>query len=366
MTLTGVAGELGLDTSSVTYYFRKKEDLAVACLERSLERQNEAARHAAAETDAAAAMRTFLRIHLDICRDDRPRDAPCLALLSDMNSMSEMRRVLLHASYGETVRILRGCFSGAARDTLVAVQALMGVANWLPGWVFTYADADFGRVEDQLVDILSNGIGTGASWHFSGQLTNEPEDSTASARFLRAATTLINENGYHGASVEKIAADLGVSIGSFYHHLDNKDDLVIACFKRSYDMIARASAMGDEQGGSAGQRLATSLSGLVRLQVSAESPLLRSSAFQALPPQLRERMLLRTTQVTHHFAGVMSDGICDGSVRPTDPLIASHVFVALINAADELRPLTKDRDVNFAVSGLCGVLERGMLMHNRQ
>jgi AcrR family transcriptional regulator len=31
MTLAGVAAEVGLITTSVTYYFRRKEDLAAAC-----------------------------------------------------------------------------------------------------------------------------------------------------------------------------------------------------------------------------------------------------------------------------------------------------------------------------------------------
>ena len=363
MTLTGVAAELALDTSSVTYYFRKKDDLAAACLERTLERQNEAARQAAAESIPISAIRSFLHAHLEVCRADRPREAPCMALLSDMNSMSEDRRAPLHARYAETVRLLRTCFDRelSPERTLLAAQAVMGVANWLPGWIFTYADADYERVEDRLVAILTDGIGAGGSWRLDGRLPDESEDNAASARFLRAATSRINENGYHGASVERIAADLGVSTGSFYHHLENKDELVLACFQRSYAVIARASALGDQAGGPAGQRLATSLSSLVRLQFGATSPLLRSSAFQALPPHLRERMLLRTAQVTHHFAGVIADGVVDGSIRPTDPLLAGHVLISLINAADDLRGWADGRDIDQAVELFARTFERGLL-----
>ncbi|MDN8891457.1 helix-turn-helix domain-containing protein, partial [Staphylococcus aureus] len=56
----------------------------------------------------------------------------------------------------------------------------------------------------------------------------------AQQRFLQAATRLINERGYRGASVERIASELNVTKGSFYHHLEAKDDLVLACFRRSF------------------------------------------------------------------------------------------------------------------------------------
>ena len=56
--------------------------------------------------------------------------------------------------------------------------------------------------------------------------------------FLLAATRLINELGYRGASVQRIASELNVTKGSFYHHLDAKDDLVAACYRRSFDRIA--------------------------------------------------------------------------------------------------------------------------------
>ena len=61
----------------------------------------------------------------------------------------------------------------------------------------------------------------------------KPVPAGASDAFLQAATFLINEQGYRGASVEKISARLNVTKGSFYHYNDNKDDLVANCFERS-------------------------------------------------------------------------------------------------------------------------------------
>ncbi len=65
----------------------------------------------------------------------------------------------------------------------------------------------------------------------------EVQQSAAQETFLIAATRLINERGYRGASVEKISERLNVTKGSFYYHHDTKDDLVVACFKRSFDTM---------------------------------------------------------------------------------------------------------------------------------
>ena len=61
--------------------------------------------------------------------------------------------------------------------------------------------------------------------------------------FLIAATELINAKGYRGASVDKISARLKVTKGSFYHHNDAKDDLVVACFRRTLDVMRRTQRL---------------------------------------------------------------------------------------------------------------------------
>src|SRR6476660_1695231 len=58
-TLSDVAESVGLVTNSVTYYYRKKEDLATACFLRTIEAFNELAAAAAAEASTQARIGTF-------------------------------------------------------------------------------------------------------------------------------------------------------------------------------------------------------------------------------------------------------------------------------------------------------------------
>lgn len=49
----------------------------------------------------------------------------------------------------------------------------------------------------------------------------------ARAQLLAAATALILERGYSGASVDDVCAAAGVSKGSYYHHFTSKEDLAL-------------------------------------------------------------------------------------------------------------------------------------------
>jgi AcrR family transcriptional regulator len=60
--------------------------------------------------------------------------------------------------------------------------------------------------------------------------------------YLRAATRLVNEHGYHGASVDRIAAELQLTKGSFYHHHETKEELIAACFERTFAVVRAAQS----------------------------------------------------------------------------------------------------------------------------
>jgi AcrR family transcriptional regulator len=366
MTLTAVAKALGLDTSSVTYYFKRKDLLASACLERTLTNMRDAALAASAEADPRSRARHFLHLQFELHRQQRNPDGPRLAILSDMRALEADAREPLNQLYAEMFDIVRSYFAfgdgpGLRSRSLISTVVLINSIHWMPTWAHRYLDRDLERVEQRLFDILDHGIGIDGRFPLDITPLDESGSADAQARFLHAATNLINREGYIGASVEKIAAELGVSTGSFYHHLENKDDLVIACFDRTFALVESAQTLADDKGRDEGERLAIMASSLIALQFAGESPLLRSTAFQALPPELREKMFERTGQVTRHIAGTVADGVADGSIRTVDPEIAGHTVLATINAAIDLRRRwAAGRPLDQAVAQFARVLHSGI------
>ena len=56
----------------------------------------------------------------------------------------------------------------------------------------------------------------------------------------------------------------------------------------------------------------------------------------ALPTEIRHEMVERYNRVSDRFAGMIADGVAEGSIRPVDPLIAAHMLNSMLNAAASL------------------------------
>ncbi len=162
--------------------------------------------------------------------------------------------------------------------------------------------------------------------------------------FLLAATRLINSRGYRGASVDKISAALNVTKGSFYHHNDAKDDLVVACFDRTFDVMRQVQRLAMGLPGDQWLRISTAAAVLAEYQLSEYGPLLRTSACSALPEEIREEQVAHSNRVSDRFASMISDGIAEGSIRPVDPFIAAQMLNATLERRRRARLLGARRD----------------------
>ena len=60
------------------------------------------------------------------------------------------------------------------------------------------------------------------------RLTRPQQQARTRERLIEAAARVFAERGFHGASVEEIAAEAGYSIGAVYSNFDGKEDLYLA------------------------------------------------------------------------------------------------------------------------------------------
>lgn len=350
MTFVEVAERVGLTTTSVTYYFKRKELLAEAALERSLMRIDRLVDQAAAEATPRARVRTYLRLYFEMRARIRQEAEPPITLLSDMRAMDEAVRTKLYQRYRSLVQRVGAFFEPDETDSskarsIARAHVLTENMHWAPAWLSRYEVDDFDRARDWLFDLFDKGLApAGAKWA-PGMLEPstradeacETSDARASEQFLRAATKLINERGYRGASVDRIASELNVTKGSFYHHLEAKDDLVLQCFARSYDHVSAVQHAAFGLEASHWQKLSSAVAALVEDQLFGDFPLLRVIALQALPREMRIGVFERSNRLAFRFSGMIVDGIADGSVRAVDPYIASQVVMSTINAAYDLK-----------------------------
>lgn len=348
-TLADIATRVGLVTNSVTYYYRKKEDLATACFMRAIGAYERLAISAARETAVSARIAAFFHHQAQLLADIETGLEPPLVSFHDIRALPNPQAEEVFAAYTGMFRRVRGLLKGPetahlGRDDLNArAHIILSVALWLRSWIVKYEEDEFHLVASRVSDLLVRGMaGAGVAWRAAAparQGALQPSSATGDAAeaFLRAATFLVNEQGYQGASVDKIAARLNVTKGAFYHHNDTKHDLLMACFERTFSVMRRALNSASEAAGTGWERCCAIAEHLARYQLSEQGPLLRASATSALadsPSRARVRLTLQ--RQIERVGNVVIDGMMDGSIRPLDPAIAAQSLVAVINAAAEL------------------------------
>jgi AcrR family transcriptional regulator len=369
MTLADVAASVDLITTSVTYYFKKKEDLAVACFLSSIERFDVLVSAAMGGPDPRERLFRFLKLYLELNQRIRRAEEAPVAVFADIRALRDPHQKQVTEAYNKLFRRVRALLQDypdqldrhvANARTHIVLEQLW----WSQNWLARYDIDDYERIGERFYDILANGLGAkSSSWSpdHTPHIELPPVTHQERARdtFLKAATRLINQRGYRGASVEKISAQLNVTKGSFYHHNEAKDDLVIACFERSFNIIKRVQSAAMQEAGTHWRRLCSAAGALIAFQMSDSGPLLRTSAISALPETIRQDMLNRWNRSSDRFSAMISDGIAEGSIRPVDPVIAAHLLNATLNAVASVR-LQKDVDREDAVAFYAKPMLKGL------
>lgn len=340
MTLAEVAAQVGLNTTSVTYYFRKKEDLAAACFLAGIDRITAMVREAGELSGPRARISRFVDLFLQRHASRRAGDGAPLVTFMDIRTLEEPHLGVVSEAFAAMVRSARTLIEhpdlGFGRKELHARTFLMlEQVFWSATWLMRYDVEDYPRVHARMLDVLAGGLADGPWPPQALDAPPEPAPDRARETFLIASTRLVNKLGYRGASVEKISAELNVTKGSFYHHNETKDDLVVACFERTQNYMQRVQRAAMARPGSGFDQLSAAIAALAAFQTSEAGPLLRTAALGALPGKLRAGVNERAQRITDRFAAMIADGIADGSIRPVDPMIAAQMLkIALSAAAD--------------------------------
>jgi AcrR family transcriptional regulator len=379
MTMRDVAQAVQLTPATLAYYFKGKEDLATAAFQRRLDSFEHILSEAAKPADPYQRVEVLISLELDRLAKVFQQKIPPLASLPSANESLEFLQIRSRIdSLFARVEGLLGEPANEEERELTAARSymLIGLLFYMPTWAGQYSIEEFPRVREKIMSLLQAGIAYADSrwapqiFHVDDlDVAGEAED--ARRIFLPAATRLLNVSGYIGTSVDRIAEELNVTKGSFYHHLESKDELVLECIRSNYKRVACALSKSRAAGGSHLQQVSSAMATLLDLQFGQKWPLLRSTAFASLPPTLRHEVTVRYNRTALSFASSLIDGIQEGSVRPVDPLIASHVINSTLYSALGLEEwssrLPKDRAIALYASTLMwGIFDADVLPRLRE
>ena len=340
MSLAHVAAPLGVVPTAVMYYFRNKEELAAAVYLKSVAQWDALVAAAEREETSPERVKAFIRGYFNFREAVKAARADDIADMSDARALASPAVNEAYVAMFRRARRLTPRRDGESRaDRNGRTVLLLAELTWTPAWLFNWRPEDYPRLGVRMADVLVNGLAADGAESgdqtFAGvRLEPQGTDSSSNA-FLQAATQLINDEGYHGASVDRISARLKVTKGAFYHYNATKDDLVVACFQRTFDMMWRAIDAAEAAGGS-GLQVLTFIAGVLVRQQLGEAPLLRTSALSTVPESVRAQLLNQLRRITIRLASILCDGIADGSIRPVDTSVAAQMITAAINAASEV------------------------------
>lgn len=345
-TLAVVASHIGLNLKSLRYYYRRRDDLVAAAFQRSIGRLRALVEQALVMDTFEARLRTFVRSYFELQARIARKEEPELVHFGDERALTGPDLKAVVDDYVALYRLVCRLFGNVTppwttEQENASAHLLISQLHWSVVWIEDYVPEDYNRAAERLCDILLNGIAAHTG-ELDIDIVEMPRpfgisDRLSQESFLRAATTLINDFGYRGASVDRISSMLKVTKGSFYHHNETRDALVVACFQRTFSIIRAAQDLALAKNGNGLSQAASAAVSLVSRQMSPEGVLLRTSALTAIGLELRRAMSRKMSLSTWRFADMLNDGLIDGSVRLCDMRIASEAMTAAINAAQELK-----------------------------
>ena len=157
--------------------------------------------------------------------------------------------------------------------------------------------------------------------------------SNASTRveILKSAAIAFRRLGYHGATVEQIAAALKMKKGNLYYYYRNKEEILLACHQYSLDRllalleeVERSDAAPDEKL----RRLIVSFVHTILDELHGTALFLD---LEALTPAHRKQVVARRDQFDHGMRRVIEDGVRTGVFGTIDAKLLSFAILGAVN-----------------------------------
>ena len=149
---------------------------------------------------------------------------------------------------------------------------------------------------------------------------------------LNAAAQIFQEKGYHAASMQDIAEAVDLKKGSLYHHVDSKQEILLALLDEALIMIVERLESAISPGNSPTQNI----NQLMRayLDFLAENRSLSSVLlleYRSLETEYKDLHIPRRDQVEAIWNQVLAEGISSGEFRIDQPGLASKALLGVLN-----------------------------------
>jgi AcrR family transcriptional regulator len=151
-------------------------------------------------------------------------------------------------------------------------------------------------------------------------------------KILLAAAQIFQEKGYHATSMQDIAEAVDLQKGSLYHHVESKQEILLALLDEALDMIIKKLQEILARDLTPDQKLRLAMDSY--LSFLAENRSLASVLLlehRSLNPELKELHIPRRDRVEKLWQEIITDGINQGYFRTDQPGLTAKALLGVIN-----------------------------------
>ncbi|SEP48599.1 TetR/AcrR family transcriptional regulator [Amycolatopsis saalfeldensis] len=143
-------------------------------------------------------------------------------------------------------------------------------------------------------------------------------------RILQAALTQFAEHGFHGTSIRKLAAAVGLTSASLYVHYTSKEQILDELVRIGHEELATRMRAAAEEGANPSERLESLVRAHVRMHVDfALLAVVTNIELHALAPEDAAKTTAVRAESFQLLLDAVQSGVDTGEFTVEDPLLAT-------------------------------------------
>jgi AcrR family transcriptional regulator len=148
---------------------------------------------------------------------------------------------------------------------------------------------------------------------------------------LKSAAKAFRKLGYHGATVEEIAAALHMKKGNLYYYFKNKEAILFACHQYSLDQLMQILEGVQRDTATADQKLRQLIVAFVHTILDELHGTALLLDLEALTPAHLKAVIVRRDRFERGVRDVLQEGMTDGTFAPGDPKLLAFALFGAVN-----------------------------------
>lgn len=148
---------------------------------------------------------------------------------------------------------------------------------------------------------------------------------------LKSAAAAFRRLGYHGATVEQIAAALSMKKGNLYYYFHNKEEILFACHQYSLERLLTLLEQVEQSGMSPDEKLRRLIFNGVHTILDELHGTAMFLDLEALSPAHLKTIIAGRDQFDRGMRRVIEEGVRSGVFTPGDTKLRSFVILGALN-----------------------------------